>query len=473
MCPTGTYSNGTHCLTCSSTCQSCTGSSANCTGCASPAILYNSSCYTTCPTGTYQTTTACIDCNVSCSSCTSATSCNGCKTSYYLLNSICYSVCPDGYYGSGTNCIACTPPCSTCATTGSNCLSCSSGNLYQATCITSCPSFTAPLNNVCVDCGNCVKCIDATSCQTCKAGYYAYNNQCYTSCPSQAPITEANMTCSPCDSTCLTCDLFTYNCTSCFNGRFLFRYECVVNCPSGMIGVASTRVCIEPIIGRIVFFPASLFALSVCLVFLYSKYAFKATEMITAAAAVLSLAEFFSWNVLTYVLLYDYELDNKMTFFGVGLAVIITSMVASVAFTAKVWASFCREDIGFRLWEDNGVSCKVAKYAVNTLSCFVFRFFRIIYSRLFGRVWLNCFFSKGTELLILTRSCTYASVALNSFPMVAMAGTLVYFKRIKDQTYYNCIDVAVIGACSIILNIINCQKNLDHFEETREQLGIR
>lgn len=221
------------------------------------------------------------------------------------------------------------------------------------------------------------------------------------------------------------------------------------------------------------FFPATLFALSVCLVFIYSKYAFKATEMITAAAAVLSLAEFFSWNILTYVLLYDYELESKMTFFVVGLIVTGTCLLASIGFMAKVWASYTRDNVGFKLWEDNGVSCKVSKYVVNTITCFMFRFYRIIYSRLFGRVWLNCFYSKGTDLLIFTRNCTYASIALHSFPMVAAAGALVYLKRIKDQTYYNCIDVAIIGTCSIIINIINCQKNLDHFEETRDQLGIR
>lgn len=150
------------------------------------------------------------------------------------------------------------------------------------------------------------------------------------------------MTCSACSSTCLTCSLFTYNCTSCFNGRFLYRYECVEQCPAGMVGFPSTRTCIEPIIGRIVFFPGTLLALSVCLIFLYSKYAFRATEFITAATAVLSLSEFFSWNILTYVLLYDYELENKIPYFALGLAVTVSCMLASVAFTAKVWASYCR-----------------------------------------------------------------------------------------------------------------------------------
>lgn len=281
------------------------------------------------------------------------------------------------------------------------------------------------------------------------------------------------MTCSTCDPTCLTCDKFVYNCTSCFNGRYLYRYECVEVCPSGMIGYSSTRTCIEPIIGRIVFFPGLIFGVAVCLLFAYSKYAYRDTELITAAAGVFSLAEFISWNILTYVFIYDYELENKMPYFVVGLVVTVTCLLASIAFTVKTWTSFCKDDMGHRLWLEKDTSCKWSQYVANTISCFMFRFYRLIYSRLFGRVWLNAFYGKGQDLLILTRNCTYVSVALQSFPMVAMAGALVYFKRIRDQTYYNCIDLGITGAISIVLCMINCQKNLNHFDETREQLGIK
>jgi hypothetical protein len=173
------------------------------------------------------------------------------------------------------------------------------------------------------------------------------------------------------------------------------------------------------------------------------------------------------------VLLLDYDLDNKMAFFAVGMLINVSCLIVSIAFTIKVWVSHCKNDIGFRLWEDNGIGCKITKYLVNTLSCFMFRFYRLIYSRLFGRVEFNAFYSRGNQLLIMTRNCTYASIALQSFPMVAVAAALLYMKKVRDQTYYNCIDVAITGTLSIILNIINCQKSLDYFEETREQLGIR
>lgn len=102
----------------------------------------------------------------------------------------------------------------------------------------------------------------------------------------------------------------------------------------------------------------------------------------------------------------------------------------------------------------------------------MFRFYRILYSRLFGKQWVNSFYSEGPKFLHFTRTCTYLSVCLNSIPMVAAAGALVYLKRIKDQTYYNCIDVAVVSAISSIFAIINCQVPADFFEESREQLGI-
>jgi hypothetical protein len=63
-------------------------------------------------------------------------------------------------------------------------------------------------------------------------------------------------------------------------------------------------------------------------------------------------------------------------------------------------------------------------------------------------------------------------VALNSFPMVAGAGAIVYLKRIRDQTYYNSVDVAIVSALSMVFSIINCQVPADFFEESREMLGI-
>lgn len=151
------------------------------------------------------------------------------------------------------------------------------GFYYDGNCVATCPDSTGPYNGTCVPCGNCIKCIDAFTCETCQSGYYTFSGKCYGSCPPQAPIAESNMTCTVCDSTCLTCSMFTYNCTSCFNGKYLFRYQCVETCPDGMIGQASTGNCIEPIIGRIVFFPGTIFAAAFICVFLYAKWACKTT----------------------------------------------------------------------------------------------------------------------------------------------------------------------------------------------------
>lgn len=100
------------------------------------------------------------------------------------------------------------------------------------------------------------------------------------------------------------------------------------------------------------FFPGTLFAVAFICVFLYAKWAVKQTEFFTAATAIFGLAEFIAWNILTYVLVYDYELSstNKQAFFVFGLIVCISCLLTSIAWVLKVWFTYCKDNKGFELW---------------------------------------------------------------------------------------------------------------------------
>jgi hypothetical protein len=146
--------------------------------------------------------------------------------------------------------------------------------------------------------------------------------------------------------------MFSYYCTSCPHGKFLFGFVCVDNCPDGMISQLSTQSCMEPIIGKIDYFPTTLFACAFACAFLIAKLLSKSTEFFTAAAAIFGLAEFFSWSTLAYSLFYDNELSksNRNGFFAITLLIVLSCFFTSTAWTIKVWLTFCREDMGFRNW---------------------------------------------------------------------------------------------------------------------------
>lgn len=136
-CTTGSYYNGTACITCPTYCFDCDDTSA-CTSCIKNLQISGSGC--SCPSGSSLNllTSTCIICSElfpSCSSCstnssTSLLECNDCETGYYV--------------GSLFTCETCPPQCQDCSTS-SICISCISGY-----------SFNNVTNDCdCIDCANC------------------------------------------------------------------------------------------------------------------------------------------------------------------------------------------------------------------------------------------------------------------------------------------------------------------------------
>lgn len=208
------------CSNCSASCNGCSTTSTNCAACATGYIIDSAfgttlpgRCTNSCPTGTVNDTanatgggcrcnyTACATCEITINTCLS---CDGSK---YLQNSACVSSCSSGYYLSNLTCQACASNCTTCDST--TCTVCTSTMyLYQNACISSCPTFTTSTvsggGNICYSCGSgCTTCLDANNCltcatglytqinstnrvcvNTCGSGYFTYNSECRTSCPT-------------------------------------------------------------------------------------------------------------------------------------------------------------------------------------------------------------------------------------------------------------------------------------------------
>ena len=238
-----------------------------------------------CPTGTYldQSTSSClsmssiwnsfiltfnflIGCPTACAMCYNDTSCVTCISNYLLLPlsnglSQCVESCPSGYYPNSTagKCEACASSCSNCTgptlsectarcplncencSSAASCDLCSSGYyLLNDQCQPQCPStlYQDESSRRCVFCPtNCAAC-GASGCSKCQTSRYLYNNTCYISCPAFTYVSTVsgsnNLTCSDCDSSCLTCiGPGPTQCTLCQLGLFLYEKQCLRVCPSG------------------------------------------------------------------------------------------------------------------------------------------------------------------------------------------------------------------------------------------------
>jgi proprotein convertase subtilisin/kexin type 5 len=237
--------------------------------------LYNSTCIAGCPTGTYNSTKICQNCLSSCQSCSNGTSCDTCRAGNYLINGLCQTSCPNGYFqdfSTGT-CGNCDAICSTCSNSSISCTSCPSPTLYfNNTCVAICPSNYFPVNGFCLTCTNCINCSSATTCVQCISGYYLFIGVCYTNCPPTGIADPLSMTCTQCDSSCLTCSGITANCTSCKGGNYLYKSVCFSTCPTGLISNGITNTCDVSTIGSIVYFPCSITFFIWLIIVFYSKY---------------------------------------------------------------------------------------------------------------------------------------------------------------------------------------------------------
>lgn len=120
VCPLGyTLVNTTTTSQISQVCLLCESSS-NCARCSAS----NSSQCTSCPSGTYLNGTICLSCSLGCAVCIGLNSCTECSDGYLPSQSGSVS----GNSGSGLlTCVACAPPCGNCLGSTITCASCPNG----------------------------------------------------------------------------------------------------------------------------------------------------------------------------------------------------------------------------------------------------------------------------------------------------------------------------------------------------------
>lgn len=312
ICPAGYYENFDtlwYCEMCSITdCFTCSDAT-TCTECNDPKYLLEqpngTGCVDSCPENYTEldiTPKSCIQCITNCKECDVFDICIQCKDGFYLANKgrLCTDTCPNGTYPDDSNmsCKRCPPNCKTCSTDSStcevcydgyylddnqlcsrclnNCISCENGdectecldNMYLLQtetvkkCVYRCPlSFykddSSPAS--CLLCPeNCETCLDSNSCMVCVDGYYLNDGKLCDKCPENCEK------CTRIDS--------EIRCLYCAEDFYLYEYVCYLECPGGLYGVDTYRVCSECPSGRFSYQNTCLKCPDLCLECINDKY---------------------------------------------------------------------------------------------------------------------------------------------------------------------------------------------------------
>ncbi|ELP83590.1 protein serine/threonine kinase, putative [Entamoeba invadens IP1] len=190
-----------------------------------------------------------------------------CEAGYYLSEGNCVE-CKDGYYsvkGTVDECTKCNELCAACDKTNGNCTSCVGGCSFNGrSCLlcaagyfsnggtsscTVCRSGSYSLGgaSTCLSCdstcgscdktnGNCTTCnsgyiLTDGRCTPCRAGTYPSGDMCV-KCPTNYYSSSGSISCTKCDTTCVTCNSTNGYCTSCQIGYATNNKVCTI-CASG------------------------------------------------------------------------------------------------------------------------------------------------------------------------------------------------------------------------------------------------
>lgn len=67
--------------------------------------------------------------------------------------------------------------------------------------------------------------------------------------------------------------------------------------------------------------------------------------------------------------------------------------------------------------------------------------------------------ADGARLLNSTSKLTYATLVMNTLPMMAICAIILYKAEQVDQTFFCAIDTLILGFCSAVLLTIDSNKN--------------
>lgn len=152
-----------------------------------------------------------------------------------------------------------------------------------------------------------------------------------------------------------------------------------------------------------------------------------------------------------------------------SLASIVLSMGIGVSYSIVIFKQY-ENDKGLSAWKAYNYSCKWGYRIVSVMSGLSFRFFRILYGKMFNRYIFSMYIADGNSFLKATNRLSLVSLIFNTLPMIGMCAYLLYKKQIFDQSFYCIVDTIILGFLASVLISIDSCRGRNMFEGVRNRL---
>ena len=100
---------------------------------------------------------------------------------------------------------------------------------------------------------------------------------------------------------------------------------------------------------------------------------------------------------------------------------------------------------------------------IRIMSLIFHKFFRLSYSRLFNALPLSLVYKNRSNVFTVATIFTVITLIVCEIPLLGACFSLVYFKLLKDQLFYTCIESMIVTSIAIILSLIDIYKSEDFF----------
>lgn len=503
-CPLGYSKIGTNCMPCSANCKYCKDDNVNyCIACEAPTPYLNTltnTCMATCVSPFFldPVSQVCTLCNTTanCATCSPSNTnyCLSCDSNYpifYPTIGFCYAVCPSGslYNPSTKQCQQCNQPCATCEGTPDTCTSCINQLPYLlgSTCMTVCPSgykTDAKTGQICVPAACDPQCQpsctlpaydESLSRCNCAPGsyYWQQNGTCIAECPA-GYFVDSQRACARCFEGCASCTSAT-TCSKCsgnnlvldqscvaacpsgyyhFEGRcqencpyFVYNTSyCVVNCPAGMIGDASSKIClsIEPKVAIIAPFS---FILTVLLFsgLIIAKRRQRETLFFSNSVALVSIVEIATWMFLLIL----YFVEGFSSEGGIVVISVVLSLVLNRIFMRFYYRRMVVSDPNYSAWRAaNFKQVKILELVAGVCSL---RLLRIVFGKMTKHKFTWAQFSKEREAKMLFNNFALICILVGNLP-VLLSNFLSFSSVIKKSQLFVCIiETSILSILQVFL----------------------
>ena len=301
----------------------------------------------------------CATCSGTLSGCVSCSYNKETEISYYLEDGQCVEDCKPGFYeGAGYMCLPCESPCVECNLGPQLCTLCEAGHTHPwadpltLQCYDECPdgTYADAEKRQCIACESpCYTCSSATECLSCdhtddfnlKTIFFALENKCYEECPNHSVRSPDNQ-CLECTGDCATCENIQSQCTTCNEGTFLHKAECIQDCPFLTWKDRSSRKCMS--VGQLDLpVPFSLAALLVSVGIGISHFMKGAdhqgrpqegTAFFITMLAIIDIMLRLNWLSLAYL---TYTSDYFYTFIGLVAILVVSALVNILLWRRKFY----------------------------------------------------------------------------------------------------------------------------------------